>query len=127
MGASPDPPDWVDGAPTSGVDQSCAFCGTREVVWVHALARDRLTYRRFGKSSTLPTFWSLCDPCEQVYASGDDDAAVEVMRSWDGSWVDAVDVDASIRPSLAAFRRADLGSRRFDPAPPRAEFNDSAD
>ena len=79
-GPSPDPPGWVDGAPTSGIGQSCAFCGTRDVVWVHRLARDRLAFRKFGKPHTLPTFWALCDRCEWVYASGDDDAAVKVMR-----------------------------------------------
>ena len=116
-GSSPDPAGWVDGAPTSGLGQSCAFCGTREVAWVHPLARDRLTYRQHGEEHTLPTFWALCDPCEGVYASGDDDAAVEVMR--DGEWpATDDDVAESVRKPLAVFRRADLGARRFDPEPP---------
>lgn len=117
LGASSDPPGWIDGAPTSGIGQSCVFCGTRDVAWVHPLARDRLVYRQYGKEHTLPTFWALCDRCERVYASGDDDAAVEVMR--DGRWP-ATDEDVAecIRKPLAVFRRADLGSRRFDPEPP---------
>jgi len=117
LGPSPDPPGWVDGAPTSGIGQSCAFCGTRDVAWVHPLARDLLAYREYGKGHTLPTFWALCDRCERVYASGDDDAAVEVMRSY-RSWVTDEDVAECIRKPLAVFRRADLGSRRLDPEPP---------
>src|SRR3954464_14187367 len=84
LGSSPDPQGWVDGAPTSGIGQSCAFCGTRDVAWVHPLARDLVTYPEYGKMHTLPTFWSLCDRCEEVYASGDDNAAVQLMRS--SSW-----------------------------------------
>lgn len=61
---SPDPPGWVDGAPTSGIGQLCAFCGTREVAWVHPLASDLVTYRVYGKGHTLPNFWALCDRCE---------------------------------------------------------------
>lgn len=114
LGSSPDPTVWVDGAPTSGIGQSCAFCGTRDVAWVHPLARDRLTYRQYGRGHTLPTFWALCERCEGVYTSGDDDAAVDVMRS---HWPNAGDEDVAecIRTPLAVFRGADLGSRRFDP------------
>jgi hypothetical protein len=123
---SSDPPGWVDGAPTSRIGQSCAFCGTRNVVWVHPLARDRLTFREFGEEHTLPTFWSLCDRCEEIYAAGDDDAAVEVMRSSSWSWVDEEDVGESIRQPLAVFRRADLGARRFEgPEPPRSAVTGS--
>jgi hypothetical protein len=117
LGSSPDPPGWVDGAPTSGIGQSCAFCGTRNVAWVHRLARDRLTYRQYDKGHTLPSFWALCDRCEGVYASGDDDGAIELMRThW--PYADDEDVAECIRKPLAVFRRADLGARRFDPAPP---------
>jgi hypothetical protein len=84
---------------------------------VHPLARDRGTYRQYGKRHTLPAFWALCDRCEGVYASGDDDGAVEVMR--DGGWTAAdEDVAQCIRKPLAVFRAADLGSRRLDPEPP---------
>ena len=77
------------------------------------MARDLLAYREYGKGHTLPTFWALCDRCEGFYASGDDDATVEVMRSsW--SWVADEDVAESIRKPLAVFRRADLGARRLD-------------
>ena len=101
---SPDPPDWVNGSPTSAIGQSCAFCGTDDVAWVHPLARDLLSYREFGKEHTLPTFWSLCERCEEIYASGDDDAAVEVMRSSSWAWVEADAVAESIRQPLAVFR-----------------------
>jgi hypothetical protein len=113
------PPDWVDGAPRSGIGQSCAFCGTREVAWVHPLASDLVSFRQYGKGHTLPGFWALCDRCEDIYATGDEDAAVEVMRSSDGwSMVADEHVEECVRKPLAVFRRADRGGRRFDPEPP---------
>lgn len=93
-------------------------------MWVHPLARARLTYRQFGKEYTLPTFWSLCDGCEEIYASGDDDGAVEVMRSSTWSWVKEEDVGESIRKPLAVLRQADLGARRFEPSPPPPAVTD---
>lgn|GEM_PF-2734088 len=113
-GAPPDPPCWVGGAPTSRVGQSCALCGTRDVTWVHPLHPDRVAYRQHGKAHTLPTFWTLCDRCEQVYALGDDDAAIALMRAADG-WdhVPDVDVEECIAQPLAVFRHADLGVRRL--------------
>ncbi|MDH2413913.1 hypothetical protein [Nocardioides sp. CER19] len=109
-----DPPDWVDGAPTSRRGQSCAFCGSKDVTWVHPLARDLLTYRVYGDGYTLPTFWTLCDACEVMHASQDLDAAVTVMRSSGWSWVADEDVAECILKPLAVFRRADLGARRLE-------------
>lgn len=115
--SSSEPPGWVDGAPTSGIGQSCAFCGTRDVVWVHRLDRDLVAYQEYGKGHTLPSFWALCDRCEQVYATGDDTAAVVLMRSgWSG--VADEHVAECIGGPLAVFRLADRGRRRFDPEPP---------
>lgn len=115
-GPDEDAPDWVDGAPTSGRGQSCAFYGTQDVVWVHPLASDLVAYRQYGKGYTLPTFWALCDRCEVTYTSGDiTDAAVEVMRSSDG-WSRVADNDVAecIRQPLEVFRRADLGVWRLE-------------
>ncbi len=86
-------------------------------MWAHPLADDLVAYREYGKGHTLPTSWALCDRCETIYTSGDDDAAVEVMRSSAWSWVADDDVAECIRQPLAVFRRADLGARRFDPEP----------
>lgn len=109
---SSDADSWVDAAPTSGRDQSCAFCATQDVAWVHPLARDLVAYCVYGKGHTLPTFWVLCDRCEQMYAAGDVDAAVQVMRSSDGwSWVADEEVAECIRQPLEVFRRSDLGAR----------------
>jgi hypothetical protein len=102
----------VDAAPTYGRGQSCAFCGFETVAWVHPLAVDLVAYREYGKGHTLPTFWALCDRCEEIHASGNADAAVDVMRSSDGwSWVADEDVAECIRQPLEVFRRADLGAR----------------
>lgn len=113
-----DPAGWVDGAPSSGTGQSCAFCGTREVAWVHPLASGLVTYRVYGKGHTLPSFWVLCDRCEGIYATEDEDAAVEMMRSSDWSWVAEEDVAECVQKPLEVFRRADRGARRLDPEPP---------
>lgn len=105
----------VDGAPSRGRGESCAICGTHDVAWVHPLASDLVTYRQYGKGHTLPTFWALCDRCEEIYASGETAAAVDVMRSSDAwSWVADDDVAECIRKPLEVFRRADLGARRLD-------------
>jgi hypothetical protein len=110
----PDLPGWVDGLPTSGRDQHCAFCGSSDVKWIHPLAADRVRYREYGKGHTLPTFWTLCDRCEDLYAAGDDQAAIEVMRTsplW--NWASDEDLDERVRQPLAVFRRADKGARRL--------------
>ena len=107
-----DEPGWVDGVPTSGTGQSCAFCGSAPVAWVHPLDPDLVRFRLFGDGYTLPTFWTLCEPCEAIYGSGDDEAAVTVMRS-SGGWDGDADTEGAeyAGTALAAFRRADKGGR----------------
>jgi hypothetical protein len=100
---------------SNGIGQSCAFCGSRDVVWAHPLAEELVAYREYGKGHTMPTLWALCDGCEEIYASGDDDKAVTLMRSSAWSWVADEDVAECIRQPVAVFRRADLGPRRLDP------------
>lgn len=107
-----EPDDWVGGAPTSAVDQSCAICGADDVQWVHPLDPSKVTYRVCGKGRTLPTFWALCDRCEQRYQDGDDDALVTAMIESDPDHVDGVHED--VRRPLAVFRNADRGARRFE-------------
>jgi hypothetical protein len=103
--------------PVNGIGQSCAWCGAREVAWVHPLVADRVRYRAYGEGRTLPGFWTLCERCEGVYQLRDDEAAVEVMlASSEWSWVQG-DLD-EVRQPLDAFRRADLGGRRLEPEPP---------
>lgn len=108
------PAAWVDGAPTRAAGQSCAFCGTADVAWVHPLDPDLVTYRVDGAGQTLPAFWALCERCEGLHASGDVDAAVAVMRSTAWSWVADDDVAACLEQPLTVFRRADRGARRLD-------------
>jgi hypothetical protein len=94
--------------------QGCAFCGSSDAVWIHPLAAGLVTYREYGKGYTLPSWWALCQRCEDLYSSGDDDAAVAVMRSSAWDWVEDEDVDECLRQPLAVFRRADLGARPLD-------------
>lgn len=102
-----DPPGPFDGAPTLAVGHSCAFCDSRDVSWAHPLDPHHAAFEVHGKGYTLPAVWALCEPCETIYRSGDDSAAIEVIGG---------DADEAAG-TLAAFRRADAGRQRFDPEP----------
>lgn len=109
--------EW-DELPTSGVDQSCAFCGSRRVTWVHPLDRGLVEYRKYGKGHTLPSFWCTCDVCEDLVLGGNDDQLLERMRDadhWGGPlavWTPA-EIDEGLRKPLGTFRHANLGSIRL--------------
>jgi hypothetical protein len=111
-GRQPDEPSFQDAPPQQMAEQTCAFCGCREVVWVHPLATDRVLFRRFGKDEVVSSFWGLCEPCEQLYQSGRDDELIALMKSagawvWQGTEVD----DDVLRKPVDVFREADLGRR----------------
>jgi hypothetical protein len=105
-----------DDLPTSGEGRSCALCGTGEGAWVHALDRQKVAYREYGKGHTLPTFWITCRECERLVETGDDDELIDRMKLSGGfrpeidQWSTA-DVDEVLRKPLAVFRAADLGRR----------------
>jgi hypothetical protein len=107
---TPDPAGWVDGAPTLSTDHSCAICGRGDVVWVHPLDAAKVRYRAWGKGHTLPTFWALCDGCEDLYRVGDDETLVARMGEGREPFID---VGEEARIPLAVFRSADRGGRRF--------------
>ncbi|MEO7262512.1 MAG: hypothetical protein ABI047_14850, partial [Jatrophihabitantaceae bacterium] len=75
-----------DGLPDAVTGQSCAFCGGPNVVWVHPLATDRVQFRKFGKDDTVPSFWTLCEGCEQLYQDGEDDQLIASMKLA-GGWI----------------------------------------
>ena len=102
--AGSDQPDQV-------VGQTCAFCGCRQVVWVHPLATDRVLFRRFGKDEVVSSFWALCERCEQLYQNGQDDELIALMKSA-GGWIwQGADVEDVLRKPVDVFREADLGRR----------------
>ncbi|KQZ68801.1 MULTISPECIES: SRPBCC domain-containing protein [unclassified Nocardioides] len=106
FGSWSDEPDdeWL---PESAVGQSCAICQGQDVAWLHPLAADKVGFRAFGQGYTLPTFWTLCRQCEDLYDDRDDEALLALMQQPD-------DADDELsRSSLAAFRAADLGARPF--------------
>lgn len=104
-------PSSQDAPPNQMVEQTCAFCGCRQVVWVHPLATDRVLFRRFGKDEAVPSFWGLCEPCEQLYQNGRDDELIALMKNA-GSWVwQGTEVDDVLRKPVDVFREADLGRR----------------
>ncbi|MBV9821469.1 MAG: hypothetical protein JO144_04435 [Actinobacteria bacterium] len=100
-----------DVSPDPVTEQTCAFCGCRQVVWVHPLATDRVLFRRFGKDSVVSSFWGLCEPCEQLYQNGRDDELIALMKNA-GGWVwQGTEVDDVLRKPVDVFREADLGRR----------------
>lgn len=107
----PDEAHSAETSPDSDTGQTCAFCGCRQVVWVHPLATDRVLFRRFGKDDVVSSFWGLCEPCEQLYQNGRDDELIALMKTA-GSWVwRGTEVDDVLRKPVDVFREADLGRR----------------
>jgi hypothetical protein len=117
-----EPPGWIDGAPTDARGQSCAICGDSEGLWVHPLHADLVGYREYGKGHTLPSFWCICQRCEDLYRAGHDQDLVDIMKAsprWDLDSND--DIEECLRKPLAVFRRADKGGRRMTAGgPPNA-------
>lgn len=106
-------PGWISSIPTSGFNQSCAFCTDPKVRWVHALDPALVQYRVYGKGHTLPTFWTVCDRCETLYQAGDEEALLAAMTAspeW-SRWTKPADLAEHVRQPLAVFTRADLGAR----------------
>jgi hypothetical protein len=84
------------------------------VEWIHPLNPATVTHRVCGKGHTLPTFWTICAPCEPIHEAGHEAALVEIMKGAE-HWIWASDDDMGerIRKPLHTFRRSDLGRRRF--------------
>ncbi len=82
---------------------------------MHPLDPHLVGYRVYGKGHTLPSFWAVCDACEQRYQAGDDEALVQAMLAADvnGLCESAQDIDELVRKPVNVFRRADLGARRL--------------
>ena len=100
-----------DELPAPPAVQNCAFCGGADVVWVHPLATDRVQFRKFGKDDTLPSFWTLCESCEQLYTDGEDDQLIALLKKA-GGWIwQGTDVEDVLRKPVDVFREADLGRR----------------
>jgi hypothetical protein len=100
-----------DGLPDEVTGPTCAFCGEDDVVWVHPLATDRVQFRRFGKDDTLPSFWTLCQGCEQLYQDGKDDELIAQMKHASGWIWQGTEVDDVLRKPVDVFREADQGRR----------------
>jgi hypothetical protein len=107
--------EWRDGLPTKSTNQSCAFCAAEQPQWIHPLDPRLVQYRVYGKGHTLPTFWTVCTRCENLYQRGLDDDLIEVMTSGplEWSWVQSTDIAECVAQPLSVFRRADLGARKL--------------
>jgi len=111
QGRHPSDPAAPGGAHDPLANQTCAFCGGTRVVWLHPLATDRVQFRRFGKDDTSPSFWTLCEGCEQLYQDGQDDQLIALMKDA-GGWIwQGTDVEDVLRKPVDIFREADLGRR----------------
>ncbi len=102
---------WHDGLPTRSHDQSCALCGVHPPRWIHPLDPNQVQYRLDGSGYTLPTFWCLCNGCENSYHQGLDADLIEIMLTGQWSWATDPAGAAHARHALATFRRADLGGK----------------
>jgi hypothetical protein len=105
---------YGDSPHAAAASQNCAFCGGAEVVWMHPLATDRVQFRKFGKDNTVPSSWALCESCERLYADGEDDELIALMKKA-GGWIwQGADVEDVLRKPVDIFREADLGRRPIE-------------
>jgi hypothetical protein len=94
------------GVPTTNRDQSCAFCGASRPQFVHRFHLSSIRFRVYGKGWTLPTFWAVCQRCQELVDKGTDEELLQLMRHQEE--------DALLRTAtLTAFRSADLGASRL--------------
>ena len=98
-------PPTKDGLPLTNEDQGCAFCGDQAPTWVHPLDPTKIAFRTANGTSTLPTFWTVCQRCEELVASGaSDELALLSFQHEHDSLSEAQQV-------VEVFRTADLGPR----------------
>jgi hypothetical protein len=83
---------------------NCAFCGRSQPRFAHRLDPRRVQFRVYDKGRTLPTFWTVCDRCEELVANGNDEELLRLM-------LEKHEVPERLveQASLTAFRAADLG------------------
>lgn len=107
-------PPTKDGLPLTNEDQSCAFCDDEAPTWVHPLDEDLRAFRSEGASWSLPTFWTICQRCEELLAASQDAALARLFFEHE-----ADSMDNAIRV-VETFRAADLGAQ---PLVDRSDFN----
>lgn len=98
-------PPTKDGLPLTNEDQSCAFCGADSPVWVHPLHESKSRFSAGGFNLNLPTFWTICQRCEELLAAGGDAELVRLLLDHESDSLDAA------ADTLAAFQNAELGAR----------------
>lgn len=98
-------PPTKDGLPLTNEDQSCAFCGAESPMWVHPLDGSKSRFSAGGFDLNLPTFWTICQRCEELLVAGRDADLARLLFDHES---DAVDAAAG---TVVAFRNADLGAR----------------
>jgi hypothetical protein len=98
-------PQTKDGLPLTNEDQFCAFCDYKAPTWVHRFDRKKTTFQTESGGSTLPTFWTVCQRCEELVDDGDDAELARLFHQQEAdSLIDALRI-------VEVFRGADLGAR----------------
>lgn len=98
-------PPTQDGLPLTNEDQTCSFCDDGAPTWVHPLDESKTKFETVRGNSTLPSFWTVCQRCEQLIDGGQDD---ELARLFQENEADSM--REAIRV-VQVFRVADLGSQ----------------
>lgn len=102
--------------PTTAEDQSCSFCGSPAVTWVHPLHPDRKYFDVCGKQHVMNGFQCVCDGCEALVQRGQPaDSELIAARVAQGG-DQAGEGDGSASQFLEVFRAADLGAFALVPA-----------
>jgi hypothetical protein len=79
---------------------------------VHPLDGAKTTFTIYGKGHVFAGNIPVCEPCEDLYGTGEDD--VLVARRVEFREVSAQDVDEFVRRPLAVLRAADIRTIRVD-------------
>lgn len=79
-------------------DGACEFCDSKPIAWNHNYDRGVVVPRN------SPIYWHTCEPCEQLYASGNDSALQDRILIHRPDAKRSSDAER-----LVHFRRADDG------------------
>jgi hypothetical protein len=98
-------PPTQNGLPLTNEDQTCSFCDDEVPTWVHPLDENKTRFQTEWGNSTLSTFWTVCQRCEQLI---DDDQDEKLARLFYEHEADSLRVAIRV---VEVFRGADLGSQ----------------
>lgn len=98
-------PPTEDGLPLTNEDQFCSFCDDKAPTWVHPFEENKTAFQTEWGTSTLPTFWTVCQRCEELVGEGQD---AELARLFHEHEADSLGEAVRV---VEVFRGADLGAK----------------